>query len=85
MHHTDIQTFVSFLSKNDKGTIRMLIAFCLTPLYILRYGLGVRIAGSHPAGPGSIPGNGILFSILTLLFLNYLLVYSKRVALKCSL
>lgn len=26
----------------------------------LRYGLVVRIAGSHPAGPGSIPGNGIL-------------------------
>ena len=24
----------------------------------IRYGLGVRIAGSHPAGPGSIPGNG---------------------------
>jgi hypothetical protein len=31
----------------------------------LRYGLVVRIAGSHPAGPGSIPGNGI--SILTCL------------------
>jgi hypothetical protein len=26
----------------------------------VRYGLVVRIAGSHPAGPGSIPGNGIL-------------------------
>ena len=26
--------------------------------HILRYGLVVRIAGSHPAGPGSIPGNG---------------------------
>ena len=26
---------------------------------MVRYGLGVRIAGSHPAGPGSIPGNGI--------------------------
>jgi hypothetical protein len=29
-----------------------------------RYGLVVRIAGSHPAGPGSIPGNGKLFSLL---------------------
>ena len=28
----------------------------------LRYGLVVRIAGSHPAGPGSIPGNGNPFS-----------------------
>ena len=24
----------------------------------IRYGLVVRIAGSHPAGPGSIPGTG---------------------------
>ena len=29
-------------------------------LQLLRHGLGVRIAGSHPAGPGSIPGAGIL-------------------------
>ena len=28
---------------------------------LLRHGLVVRIAGSHPAGPGSIPGGGILF------------------------
>ena len=27
----------------------------------LRYGLVVRISGSHPGGPGSIPGNGITF------------------------
>ena len=27
----------------------------------LRYGLVVRIPGSHPGGPGSIPGNGKLF------------------------
>ena len=32
----------------------------LTLITNLRYGLVVRIAGSHPAGPGSIPGNGIL-------------------------
>ena len=31
-----------------------------TTQYILRYGLVVRISGSHPGGPGSIPGNGIL-------------------------
>ena len=24
----------------------------------VRYGLVVRIPGSHPGGPGSIPGNG---------------------------
>ena len=27
----------------------------------IRYGLVVRIPGSHPGGPGSIPGNGISF------------------------
>ena len=26
--------------------------------HLLRYGLVVRIPGSHPGGPGSIPGNG---------------------------
>ena len=26
--------------------------------HLLRYGLVVRISGSHPGGPGSIPGNG---------------------------
>ena len=30
-------------------------------IHQLRYGLVVRISGSHPGGPGSIPGNGILF------------------------
>ena len=34
--------------------------------YVIRHGLGVRIAGSHPAGPGLIPGVGIPF--LTILF-----------------
>ena len=28
----------------------------------VRYGLVVRIPGSHPGGPGSIPGNGITFA-----------------------
>ena len=29
----------------------------------VRYGLVVRIPGSHPGGPGSIPGNGNLFRL----------------------
>ena len=29
--------------------------------HVFRYGLVVRISGSHPGGPGSIPGNGNLF------------------------
>ena len=33
---------------------------------LIRYGLVVRISGSHPGGPGSIPGNGITFSSLFL-------------------
>ena len=36
---------------------------CLAQQISFRYGLVVRIAGSHPAGPGSIPGNGKHFSI----------------------
>ena len=32
-------------------------------LHVLRYGLVVRISGSHPGGPGSIPGNGILLAL----------------------
>ena len=35
--------------------------FSYCPISI-RYGLVVRIPGSHPGGPGSIPGNGIFFS-----------------------
>ena len=30
-------------------------------IHNIRHGLVVRIAGSHPAGPGSIPGGGKLF------------------------
>ena len=40
--------------------------------YIVRYGLVVRISGSHPGGPGSIPGNGI-FS-MRLLKINSILI-----------
>jgi hypothetical protein len=31
---------------------------------IIRYGLVVRISGSHPGGPGSIPGIGKMFLII---------------------
>ena len=35
---------------------------CLKALFIpIRYGLVVRIPGSHPGGPGSTPGVGIPF------------------------
>ena len=40
----------------------------LPQLISLRYGLVVRIAGSHPAGPGSIPGTGTPFCIFSGLF-----------------
>ena len=41
--------------------------------YIFRYGLVVRISGSHPGGPGSIPGNGIFFSLFLLKFTAFVL------------
>ena len=31
----------------------------------VRYGLVVRIPGSHPGGPGSIPGNANLFVVMS--------------------
>ena len=49
-------------------------------IHHLRYGLVVRISGSHPGGPGSIPGNGILFSPQTFMLnwvvgLEYVQIY----------
>ena len=32
---------------------------------LFRYGLVVRIPGSHPGGPGSIPGNGKFWFTIT--------------------
>ena len=40
----------------------------LYPLPDLRYGLVVRIPGSHPGGPGSIPGNGKFSQNFTFIF-----------------
>ena len=37
----------------------------MNPKQKVRYGLVVRIPGSHPGGPGSIPGNGKLFERLS--------------------
>ena len=41
----------------------------------VRYGLVARIPGSHPGGPGSIPGTGIFLCILVL-YVQYLLASS---------
>uniref|UniRef100_A0A0K0DRF3 Uncharacterized protein n=1 Tax=Angiostrongylus cantonensis TaxID=6313 RepID=A0A0K0DRF3_ANGCA len=32
-------------------------------IVLVRCGLVVKVYGSHPYGPGSIPGNGILFCL----------------------
>ena len=56
----------SFFSKLKKmsflieETAWVFISFSVISAF--RHGLVVRIAGSHPAGPGSIPGAGKLFS-----------------------
>ena len=42
----------------------------------LRYGLVVRIPGSHPGGPGSIPGNGKLFEEISLLENTFEFLYA---------
>ena len=35
---------------------------------VVPFGLVVRISGSHPGGPGSIPGMGTLFSCQAFFF-----------------
>ena len=52
--------------KYSKGLIWLLLN--KYSYYLFRYGLVVRIAGSHPAGSGSIPGTGIFFPNLHLFF-----------------
>ena len=46
--------------------------------YLIRYGLVVRISGSHPGGPGSIPGNGILFDLTKFQSESIILMKKKR-------
>ena len=43
----------------------------------IRYGLVVRISGSHPGGPGSIPGGGIqiLFRACLIYFITYFIYF----------
>ena len=36
--------------------------------YVIPFGLVVRISGSHPGGPGSIPGMGTIFYIQILVY-----------------
>ena len=52
---------VSVGSADEVWQIQILSTQSMLSICILRYGLVVRISGSHPGGPGSIPGNGILF------------------------
>ena len=47
-------------------------------IYNIRYGLVVRISGSHPGGPGSIPGNGILFDLTKFQSESIILMKKKR-------
>ena len=50
----------SALIKRKKIEIKNIAKF-LPPFLSMHRGLGARIAGFHPAGPGSIPGVGELF------------------------
>ena len=60
----------NFSGNNEKATCTQELNARVT--HVLRYGLVVRISGSHPGGPGSIPGNGI-FS-MRLLKINSILI-----------
>ena len=52
------------LAERKKAMLALIIVFQKQDKFFmfssLRHGLAVRIAGSHPAGPGSTPGVGIL-------------------------
>ena len=48
----------SFTPPSQKGSLLMLVRENERKTHMVRYGLVVRIPGSHPGGPGSIPGNG---------------------------
>ena len=58
-------TGVAWVSRGGRLLALLLLLILLFLLLLLiirvhvRYGLVVRIPGSHPGGPGSIPGNGI--------------------------
>jgi hypothetical protein len=63
---TRVLPYKTLLFIGQKGQIPKSYLFVITNNCIeqeiaklIRHGLGVRIAGSHPAGPGSIPGAGI--------------------------
>lgn len=57
-----IYVYLLMLAQNESNVLFYFTYSLVRTLFVsLRYGLGVRIAGSHPAGPGSIPGNGNLF------------------------
>ena len=60
MQHGTIQPELSrFL--DYYGNVEGCVHYCYS---LIRYGLVVRIAGSHPAGSGSIPGTGNYFKFI---------------------
>lgn len=66
--------------KLQSCTIRPNKTLFLRTIRHLRRGLVVRIAGSHPAGPGSIPGAGSYI----LLFLYSYWSYQDFIYLRCN-
>ena len=63
--HYDLQRLSKAFFCHEDVMLKDALALVKKPRYILfiRYGLLVRTAGSHPAGPGSIPGNGIVQNV----------------------
>ena len=51
------------LWSRTRSTLKFLESLLAQGVVHIRYGLVVRIAGSHPAGPGSIPCNGRRFAV----------------------
>ena len=60
--HNSNSSAIYILTINYVAQGKQIVWELLTRLFlVIRYGLVVRIPGSHPGGSGSIPGTGIFF------------------------
>ncbi len=72
IHRSYITLSLSIFKINTKG----ILLTSTTIFTSVRYGLVVRIPGSHPGGPGSIPGIGRFFVLFFCDFYFYISLFT---------